>query len=228
MNRRRLLVGTAVVSVALAAGAWVLLEEDPAPTGDSGLGTLTVPPTVGERPSREGQELSDLLADREALTYHATYVAEGDAAALGGEITIEEWRDSGRLRRDTRIVAGEAGTAQTRTIVADGAVVSCRRTGGDEWTCTAGPALPEDDGDPVLGSVVDQLTGVAVTETDRDEVEGRAARCFTFPADEGDGEVCTTPRGIPLRVAVGPTVLRLTALDDGVPSETFDPPAPVS
>lgn len=217
-----------MVGVALAAGAWALLEEDPAPTGESGLGTVTVPATIGGRLSKEAQELSDLLADREHLTYHATYVAEGDAAALGGEITIEEWRDSGRLRRDTRIVAGEAGTAETRTIVADGSVVSCRRTGGDQWTCTASPALPEDDGDLVLGSVVDQLTGVAVTETDRDEIEGRPARCFTFPADEGDGEVCTTPRGIPVRVAVGPTVLRLTALDDSVPSETFDAPAPVS
>jgi hypothetical protein len=227
VNRRLVLTGTALVALAVGVGAWMVLDDgDPPPAGGSGLGTPTVPSTVGERLSEEAEELSGLLAGRARLTYHASYVGEGDAAALGGEITSEEWRDDGRLRRDTRIVTPGAGTAETRTIVAEGEVISCRRGEEEEWTCTAGAAPPE-DGDPVLGSVAGQLTGVAVTETDRDEVEGREARCFAFPSPDGEGEVCTTPQGVPLRVAVGATVLRLTALDDDVPPDTFAPPVPV-
>lgn len=227
MPRTRRLVVAVVVAVVAAAAAGLLLlggeDDDPGASGASGLDDAAAPEGVDPALSGLGEEVVALLAGRAALTYHATYEAGGDEGALGGAITIEEFRAGpDRVRSDTR-TEGAEGTAETRTIVDGDEVVTCARSGEEPFSCTRQPGAS--GAAPILGTVEEQLAGVSLTETDTTEVDGRAARCFAFTAEEGPGALCIDERGIPLRIAVGDLELVLTALEDEVPGGAFDPPA---
>jgi hypothetical protein len=225
MSRNRRIGAVVLAAIAAAAAGLLLLREDdddPRASGASGLDGAAAPDGVDPVLSGLGEEVVALLAGRTALTYHATYEASGDEDAIGGAVTIEEFRAGpDRVRSDTR-TEGAEGTAETRTIVDDDEVVSCARTGDEAFTCTQQSAAGTA---PILGTVEDQLAGVSLTETDTTEVGGRVARCFAFTAEEGPGELCIDDRGIPLRIVVGDLELVLTALEDEVPGDAFDPPA---
>jgi hypothetical protein len=225
MSRRRILVAVGVVVLAAAVAGAVLRQDDddPPASGASGLDDAAAPEGADPSLSALAQEVVALLAGRAELTYHATYQAGGDVESIGGIVTIEEFRAGpGRVRSDTR-TEGAEGTSETRTIVDGTAAVACARTGDEPFACTLQAAVA--DLDPFLGSVEEQLAGVALTETDTTEVDGRDARCFTFTAEDGPGELCLDGRGIPLRISVGDFELSLTELDDDVPGDAFDPPA---
>lgn len=224
--RRIVLAAVAVAAVAAGAAVLLQLDDDDEPTpadSGSGPGEVSLPDDdSASELTALGDELVALLAGRADLTYHASYEADGGEEALGGTVAVEEFRaGSDRLRSDTR-TDGLEGASETRTIVVGGQTVACARTDDEPFACVleAGAAA-----DPFLGSLREQLAGVAVEETATTAVGGRAARCFTFVAEDAPRELCLDERGIPLRIAVGDLVLTLTSLEDDVPDDAFDPPA---
>ncbi len=172
--------------------------------------------------SAEEEELIALLERGQEGRHHATYAVQGDPAVTGGDVEVEEWRDSGRVRRDTRTTT-EAGQAETAGIVDGDEVVSCQRIDEGEWSCQLVDAPELVDGD-LVGSIRGQLVGATVVITE-EEIDGREVRCFAFDTVDGEAELCVTDEGVVVRLGVADTVLTLTDLDDDVPGDIFTPPA---
>jgi hypothetical protein len=218
----------AIAAVALLAGiAFLVLgggDDDEGGTGITGdlPAAPSVPEPVGGDVSVEGEELIALLERGNQGRHHATYAVEGDPAVTGGDVEIEQWRDGGQLRRDTRTTT-EEGRAETTGIVDGDDVVSCQRLDEGEWSCQRVDAPEIVDGD-LVGSIRSQLVGATVVVTE-EEIDGREVRCFAFDTVDGQAELCATDEGIVVRLGVGDTVLTLTDLDDDVPGDIFTPPA---
>lgn len=181
--------------------------------------TTPVPDEVTPNLDDAGTDLSDLLAAGRDRTVHAVYETTG-----GDDVTLELWRKDGKVRRDTHVEA-EGSTADTAGFLIDGESISCSRRDGGDWTCSS--ALTEASQDGIFGTVLEQLAGVDVRAGD-ETIGGRDVRCFTFAAADGDGEVCVTPEGTPVRAAVGDTSIELVDLDDDVDDDIFEPPADIS
>lgn len=233
MTSRRNQLFALLTIVVVAVGAVFLFvgndDDDDDPAATELPSSPSLPPPVRGEVNAAGEELLLLLDRAEEGRYHAQYEVEGDPAVIGGEMTLELWRDGGRSRRDTHIVSSD-GSADTTTIVdADGGVATCNRVDGADWTCFEPEPTGEDgddataDGD-VIGSVRDQLAGTDVQARD-DEIDGREVRCFQFPTDEGPGDICVDVDGVVVRLASGETAMVLTDLDDDVPGDVFEAPA---
>ena len=229
-SRRSLVLAVVALLVLVGVGIFLVVSggDDDDDDGGSGIsGELpdapTVPPPVTGEVSAEAEELIALLDLGEEGRYHALYVVNGDPAVVGGETTLELWRDGGRSRRDTHVVA-EGGTADTVGILnAEGAAISCSRVDEGDWTCVEAESPEEVEGD-VIGSVRSQLTGAEVTPRD-DEIDGRDVRCFAFSTTDGPAEICVTDAGVVVRLGAGDVALELTELDAEVPGDVFTPPA---
>ena len=167
-------------------------------------------------------ELASLLASGRRRTFHATYtLAAGDRRE-----TLEWWNDGDSVRQDTT-VAGDAGMVRTASIRRGGGdVVACRQDPGQSWACERVEAAVAGDPRGLLTTLATQLAGRPVAVRP-DEVGGRDARCFSVAATEGAEavELCTDADGIPLRLSSSEATLELTALDDDIPGDIFEPPA---
>jgi hypothetical protein len=186
---------------------------------------VTVPPPVTGNVTPEAQELIDLLDQGNHGHYHATYAVEGADASQSGTTTIEVWRDGDKSRRDTRVET-DAGTADTVGIVDGDTAVACSRTGDDDFTCEQADSPEAVDSD-VIGSIRSQLTGAEVTPRD-DTIDGRDVRCWSFPAEDGQADICLDDDGVVVKLGTDQNALQLTDLDDDVPGDVFTPPAEVT
>lgn len=223
-RRRRwpLLVLAAVVAVAAGIAAFVVTQDDDEPEAAPPV-TAELPDPLGDVEDPETRELADLLEIGRTATYHARYTLSGSTEdGSAAEIDLEVWRDGGRLRQDT-VSDAEGQQLQTSSYLSDGVVTLCTKVGEADWTCAeTEPVGTEQDG--VIGSVRDQLAGSSVTPRD-DEIDGRAVRCFAFSSPEGEGDICITPEGVPVRVDVQGDGITLVDLDEDVPDSAFEPPA---
>ena len=229
-RRRGLILGAAAaVAVLVGLGAWAVVgRDDGKPSGtipnasDSGG---TVPAAAAGTTDLEATQLLALLEKGRAATFHATYVASGDPQTLGGDLTIEVWRHSGRIRQDT-VVSAASGTSHTAGFVVDGQAATCVETDDQPWTCSSASSATADV-DGIFGSAATQLQGVDVTVAD-DTVNGHTAKCFTFPASDGTGTLCVTEDGIPVKLAINGENLTVKELSTSVDDHVFSPPAPVT
>lgn len=220
----------AVVVAAVAGVAlWWLVGDDDEDTGaivptteDAGP-AVEVPTTAPPEPAdAEGEELLALLGAGRDLTLHATYRAEGDPDVLGGELTLELFRDGGRIRQDTRLET-EASIALTTGIVVDDTAILCSQRDNEPWVCSE-TAASEQQRDGIFGVAPADLAGADVVAEDT-EIDGRDVRCFTFTRPDGEAELCLTLEGVPVRSAAADIVLVLAELQDEVAEDAFVPPA---
>ncbi len=214
-------VGGAVVLAAVVAGVVVFGGGDDDGPDSTVPGSVTLPEPAAGGLNAGGAELVQLLAVGRSGTYHATYAIRG--GDLGGESSIEVWRDGDRVRQDTVLRTDDGTEVQTAGIRVDDSTISCTKRGDEPWSCGEAETDGSETND-LFGSVEAQLEGVDVTARD-DEVDGRAARCFDFVTVDGAGSACLTPEGVPLVFSAGDASIELVELDDTVPSEVFTPPA---
>ncbi|WP_436794816.1 hypothetical protein [Actinospongicola halichondriae] len=210
-----LVVGAVAVVVALVVFAGGDDDDGPA----SPTNTTPVPDVVTPNLDDAGAELAELLALGRDQTVHAVYRTAG-----GDDVTLELWRKDGKVRQDTHVEA-DGSTADTAGFLVDGESITCSRRDDSDWTCSQ--AVAETSPDGIFGSVLEQLAGVDVEARD-DTIDGADVRCFTFGAADGDGEVCVTEAGTPVRAAVGDTAIELVESDGDVDDDIFDPPAEIS
>lgn len=224
-SRRWWWLGAAVIgAVAVALVVWAVGDDgddpDAAPTtSTTAPGEATDADGGLEDLDDEAAELAQLLAAGRDVTIHAVYRDTGD-----DEFTLELWRDDGRLRQDTRFES-DTTSADSSGFVVDGRSISCSRTDDADWVCSAADAETSPDG--FFGSAVALAAGQDVSARD-DVVEGREARCFEYPVTEGQGELCVTREGLPVRFDTGDTTLLLVSVDDDVDDDDFEPPAEVA
>jgi hypothetical protein len=226
-RRRRVLpVAAAVLVVAAAVIVFLLVRDDDDDSGGSTPTTnssseATLPPPVSAPLDAEAEVLADLIAEAREATFHAVYKATGDA--VGGELTLEVWRKDGRIRQDSTLV-GSTGTGYTAGILDDDQAITCSKQDEAEWVCSETADATETNPDGIFGAVIEQLAGADVTES-TETIDGREARCFSFPTGDGTGSMCLTDEGIPLRLTINETNLVLETLEDDVEDDVFTPPA---
>lgn len=224
-RRRRwplLVLGAAFLAAAVVAFV-VLNEDDEDDPGTAPPVTSELPDPLADPADPDTAELGELLEAGRTGTHHARYVlADESPEAVASPVELEVWRDGGRLRQDTASeVEGQA--VHTSSFVLDDTVVLCTRAGEADWSCAEStPSGTESAG--IIGTVLDQLAGSEVTPRD-DEIDGRTVRCFAFSGADGDGDLCVTPEGVPVRLQYQGAAMNLTELDDDVPDDAFEPPA---
>lgn len=229
-GRRRwpLALGLALAAVLAAAAGWIVQRDD----GDGGRSgnmagprdrtSVSLPPPVSALPDAEGSELLALLKAGRARTFHAKYDASGPN--IGGKLTLELFRKQGKLRQDTRLES-EAGVTLTAGFALGGnTTVSCTKRGAEPWVCARSAGSAETALDGVFGSIAAELAGVDVTVEDS-TAAGRQARCFRFPTRDGQGSLCLTAEGIPVRASVNGTEMTLSEFTESVNDDVFRPPA---
>jgi hypothetical protein len=214
-----------VLLVAAAAGGWwaFLRDDGPArsalpevPSGSVG----TIPPAASGVADPVATSLAELMAKGRELTFHATYDVTGDAQE--GTLTVEVWRADGRIRQDTTLVT-DTTTVRTAGFVLDDKTLTCTQRDSQPWACSSA-ADPGTNPDGLFGSVAAELAGAQVAETE-ETVADRDARCFTFPTGEGEGSLCFTPEGLPLRLVADGQQMLLREAADEVDDAVFEPPA---
>lgn len=75
--------------------------------------------------------------------------------------------------------------------------------------------------------MLQQLGGLDVVARDV-TIDGRAVRCFEFGAADGDGEICVTKAGVPVRASVGESSIELVHLEASVDDDVFELPAEIT
>jgi hypothetical protein len=204
---------------ALVVGLGLFGGDDPA--AEPQLSSLPdAPRGVGDEAARE---LLDLLEAGRALTFHAVYETSSTDPEAPGAVTVEIWRDGGRVRQDSVVEAAGQRVHTAAIREPDGTVTSCLQRDGEAWSCGAAGGAPEGD---LFGSVTAQLEGATVTVTD-ERIGDLAVRCFTIvdAVSQSASELCLTPDGIPVRISAGEeAVLDMTSLERQVDSAVFTPP----
>ena len=169
--------------------------------------------------SEDARELVRLLERGATASFHARYDATVDGVT-GNAVTIETWRDDGKIRQDMVVSSGEQ-EVRTATIDVDGSRTVCTQLGEDAWNCRS--EVP--GGDPLVGAVRERLARGKVSAR-TDEVDGKKVRCFTVESPGGDtNELCATSAGVPVLVSAGRSELRLLSLDSDIDPNVFQPPA---
>lgn len=171
------------------------------------------------------RDLAELLAQGRTGTYHAVYHGTASSGE-GGTLTLETWAKAGRFRQDTVVDVGGEPFHRANFVLPDTGA-ACTRLGDAPWSC--GPAAPSDEqgADLLSGNTLDQLRQAAVGESPG-EVEGHRARCFTITYDAQTTELCASEDGVPLRIRSQASELLIELLEDDVPDDVFEFPAPVS
>jgi hypothetical protein len=181
--------------------------------------TATTTTTAAVTLSGTARELYDLLATKDASTYHARY--DGTSPEVSS-VSLETWQQPPNIRQDSDLTV-EGQQAETSSFVLGAQQVRCVRLAGAAWTCQPGGTA---DTDP-LAAIRDRLDEIDVSARDT-TLGGRTVRCFQFTVDGTANELCLTPdRGIPVLVRAAGSELNLTLLDDDVAEDDFVPPAEV-
>lgn len=196
-------MGGLVLAVA-GAGFWLGRDDDDPPSrAQPDLDVEALPPAA--------RELVELASRGGPERYHAVYEAS-DGASLEIWVDGDDAREESRLEDGRRQVVVRDGTESTSCVEVDGA-----------WDCAAPTEDPAGLASTVEQLVVD-LAGSSLAVAD-DTILDRAVRCFTVTSGEGDVEACIEAGGVIARLAAGDLTLTLTALDDEVPEDGFDPPS---
>jgi|GEM_PF-4419330 hypothetical protein len=203
-------VATVVLGALVGAAAIVVPQEDP------GRGPTTTEPV---QLSGSARELFDLLAEKDAATYHAVYSGTSPETS---DVRLETWQRPPDVRQDSDLTL-DGQRARTSSFVLDEEQVRCLRLGEGAWTCQ--PGGPSDT-DP-LAAIRQRLGEVDVTARDT-TIGEHVVRCFAFTVEGDANELCLTEdRGIPVLVRAGGSELRLESLDDEVDDADFVPPSEV-
>lgn len=217
-TQRRWVVAALLVTTLVACGG----DDKPDATTDDST-TTTQKVTF----DAEAETLLSQLADVRDLTFHAVYSATN---AANSTFEIQIWRKAGNIRQDINATDKAGATLLQRAIVKDGKTTQCSKAGADPWQCqSAGSVGDTAESDAVFGAVRDQLSGLDVDER-KETIEGRAVTCYSWeaPGEDGKGEMCVLPNGLPVRATVGATTLTLVSEQSDVADDVFSAPAPVT
>ena len=178
----------------------------------------TAPPDL----TGDAEELIRLLEAGTDLGFDGRYTVSGN----GPPGTLRLWSRPPLLRVDTEARSGGQLVRSAQFSLSSGAV-ACSRQGDGPWACRSQPELPLRAG-LVPEAFVTQLARSSVRARN-DRIGDREARCFDLSGSAGEGEVCLTPEGIPLRFQALSTRVEVVQLERSLPPpEIFEPPAPVS
>lgn len=174
--------------------------------------------------SPEGAELVALLSKSRSLTFHAKYRGVStDPSVEGQSLTVELWRKPPAEREDVEVSVSSSSSRSAGFLLSDG-VVACNRTDARPWSCRKVAGIPP-SGTETLVRVITEAVAKREVSVKDETVAGRKARCFTVILETGDGEICVSSEGIPLRISAGPSRFELIELSTTVPDGVFKPPA---
>jgi hypothetical protein len=174
--------------------------------------------------SREGAELVALLSKGKSQTFHAKYRGiTTDPSVQGQSLIVELWRKPPIEREDAEITVSNSTSRSAGFLLEDGVVV-CSKTDVRPWSCRRVAGIPASGTETLVRTITDAVAKHQVKVRDS-TVAGRKARCFTVTLEGGDGEICVSPDGIPLRISAGPSHFELIELSMTVPGDAFKLPA---
>jgi hypothetical protein len=169
-----------------------------------------------------GQELLATLQKGETSTYHLSYTVQGDAAQIGGALTLSVWQSPPRVREDSVLVS-QGKTTSTESISTPLGSHLCTQPPGGSWTCTIVPSAQAAAGGAagIVGAIKSTVSGHAVLIAKR-TINGYAVTCYTIQVNPSQqSELCATSGGIPVLVSDHDVSYRLVTFSQHVNDHVF-------
>ena len=208
------------------AAVWLIVAVVGGDDDDDTRGPDTTTTTEAEV-SEVGQELLDRLAAGRERPLHLRLEPDGDTPEGQGRLTVELWRDGGRVRQDL-VVEAQGFRNQLAAFQLREGTFQCQAV-GEDWRCEAFRSLATESGAPagIVEAAAATLAGAEVVASD-ETVAGREARCYAIETAAGASTMCVTAEGIPVRLTVEGQQLTATVVEDDVDGSVFDLPAEVT